>query len=182
MVDRPRKYARVERERRFLVPTLPIEKPWADRRIDDLYIEGTRIRLRRSVGIVDGEPEKLIKLTQKLPFDNAAGGCQGVITTMYLDDAEYERLSMLPGTRLTKRRLSFPPMGVDVFEGSLAGLLIAEIEFDDDESMNAFAPPSYCSREITTLAEYRGVNLARLAGMTREDVLGRLGTVSSREG
>lgn len=159
MVD-PRKYARVERERRFLVPVLPGETPWAVRSIKDLYVAGTRLRLRHSEGIVDGQPELLCKLTQKVPDPEPADGVQGTITTMYLDEDEYERFAVLPGRRLTKTRFSFPPMGCDVFEGSIAGLMIAEVEFPDDESMASFASPPWCGREITHDERYQGGRLA----------------------
>jgi hypothetical protein len=159
------KYALVERERRFLVLKLPREEPWARRSIEDLYIDGTRVRLRRSDGVVDGRPEVVRKLTQKLPDPDAEGGRRGHITTMYLDETEYQRLSVLPGHWLKKERLSFPPMGVDVFEGSLAGLLVAEVEFRNDQSMTAFVPPPWCGPEITEHLEFTGANLARIAAL-----------------
>jgi CYTH domain-containing protein len=159
------KYAVIERERRFLVPKLPREQPWATRSIEDLYIEGTRVRLRRSDGVVGGRSEVIRKLTQKLSDPDAEGGRRGHITTMYLNETEYERLSVLPGHWLKKERLSFPPMGVDVFQGALAGLLVAEAEFSNDESMAAFVPPPWCGPEITEHLEFTGANLARIAAL-----------------
>ncbi len=157
------KYALIERERRFLVRQLPSQEPWARRSITDLYVEGTRLRLRRSDGVVNGRPEIVRKLTQKLPDPDATGGRRGHITTMYLDEDEYRCLSRLPGLWLQKERLSFPPMGVDVFDGALAGLLVAEAEFRDDESMTAFVAPSWCGSEITENLEFTGANLAHTA-------------------
>ena len=157
------KYARVERERRFLVPELPTDEPWAVRRITDLYIEGSRMRLRRSDGIVQGQPELVLKLTQKIPVESPHPGNQGLITTMYLSEGEYATLRRLPGMLLTKTRYSFPPMGLDVFEGALEGLMIAEIEFETDEAAAAFEPVWLCGKEVSHEAVYRGENLARLA-------------------
>ena len=164
------KYALVERERRFVVPELPPGEPWATRSITDLYIDGTRIRLRFSVGTVQGRPEILRKLTQKLPDRTDVVGHCGFITTMYLDEAEFEVLTGLPGYTLTKQRLSFPPMGVDVFSGALEGLIIAEAEFADDETMSAFVPPLWCGPEVTLVDELAGGNLARLASRPRAEV------------
>lgn len=161
----PSKYALVERERRFLVSQLPDEEPWATRSITDLYVAGTRLRVRRVDGVVDGRPELVRKLTQKVPDPAAAGGRRGEITTIYLDDAEYERFSVLPGERITKTRLSFPPMGVDVFGGTLTGLLIAEAEFRDDTAMAGFVPPAWCGPEITEDPDFSGARLARLANL-----------------
>jgi CYTH domain-containing protein len=157
------RYSRVEYERRFLVNALPAETPWAVRRIRDLYIDGTRIRLRRSEGIVAGRPETIRKLTQKIPFVGALSGCQGELTTFYLDEREYEALSRLPGAIITKTRNSFPPLGVDVFDGPLEGLLIAEMEFEIQSEMARFEPPSWCGREISTESRFSGSALARLA-------------------
>lgn len=148
------KYAQIERERRFLVREVPRAEPLIRRAITDLYLDGTRIRLRQSVGIVDGQDEVLRKLTQKLPDVVPVGGRRGTITTMYLDEAEYQRLSSLPGRWLTKERLSFPPLCVDVIQGPLAGLIIAEVEFSDDEEMLQFVAPPWCRAEIT---EYDGI-------------------------
>ena len=69
----------VERERRFLVSELPRHKPSATRSITDLYIEGTRICLRLSHAVVDGQPESC-------PTPNGVVGHCGTITTMYLDE------------------------------------------------------------------------------------------------
>ena len=162
-------YALVERERRWLVPELPGDEPWARRSITDLYIEGTRIRLRRSNGVVDGRPELVHKLTQKMPGVHAVVGHCGYITTMYLDEAEYRRLSSLPGSWLSKERLSFPPIGVDLFHGPLAGLIVAEAEFRDDETMTAFVPPPWCGPEITEHPDLTGANLARIAALPTFD-------------
>lgn len=161
----PGKYARIERERRFLVEALPDVEPVADRHITDLYIDGTRLRLRLSVGTVDGASEVVRKLTQKIPLGGPRSlGVQGWITNTYLDESEYERLAALPGVMLTKRRLSIEAMGVDVFEGALDGLVIAEAEFGSDEEMAAFLPPPWCGREVTNDIEYTGRRLAERAG------------------
>lgn len=157
------KYALIERERRFLVAELPADEPWATRRISDRYLTGTRIRLRHSAGTVAGRPEVVRKLTQKIPRADGPPGRQGLISTLYLDEAEHDRFAALPGHELTKTRLSFPPMGVDVFDPPHDGLLIAEIEFTDDDSMTRFEPPAWCGPEITDDPRYRGGHLAELA-------------------
>lgn len=168
------KYALIERERRFLVSELPQVDAWATRSITDLYVDGTRIRLRRSEGVVDGRPEILRKLTQKLPERTEVIGHCGYITTMYLDEAEYRALSFLSGRVLSKQRLSFPPMGVDVFDGPLAGLIIAEAEFLDDETMTAFEPPAWCGHEITDHPSLTGANLARIAALPNAEATSAL--------
>jgi hypothetical protein len=122
------KYARAERERRFLLAQAP-DGPCVRRAaITDRYVTGTRLRLRRAVETTASGSTISGKFTQKIP---APGGGPGLITTMYLDEAEHAVLSGLPGSGLTKTRYSGPPFGADVFTGHLAGLLMAEIEFEN---------------------------------------------------
>lgn len=153
----PGKYARVERERRFLVDAVPAIEPTAERRITDLYLDGTRMRLRLSIA-TDGTTIR--KLTQKVPAPaGAPAGVQGWITNTYLSEAEYDRFAVLPGRWLRKRRLSIGDLGVDLFEGSLAGLILAEAEFTNDADLQAFVAPAWCGREVTTDPKYTGAEL-----------------------
>jgi hypothetical protein len=88
----PGKYARIERERRFLVDGLPAIQPAADRLITDLYLDGTTLRLRLSVQ-ADGSHDRLQvfrKLTPKIPAPADAPRCvQGWLTNTSLSEAEY---------------------------------------------------------------------------------------------
>ena len=89
------------------------------RHIVDRYIDGTALRLRKQSE--DSGPV-LFKLTQKIPA-RSSGAQQGLITTMYLTEEEYCVLARLSAKTLSKTRHSVPPFGVDVFEGTLRGLL-----------------------------------------------------------
>ncbi|MDG4861938.1 hypothetical protein P8605_27735 [Streptomyces sp. T-3] len=166
-VPRAGKYARIERERRFLLADVPPPSAvTVTRRITDRYLEGTRLRLRR-VEPADGRGveggggggEVLFKLTQKLPAD-CPGAIQGLITNTYLSAAEYSLLASLPATVLAKTRLSVPPLGVDVFGAPLDGLVLAEAEFADDASARQFVPPPLCRAEVTDDARFTGGRLA----------------------
>jgi CYTH domain-containing protein len=129
------KYARVERERRFLMAAAPSEGITRARHITDRYFLGTRLRLRRVRDPATGCCE--LKLTQKLPAGQP-GHVQGLITNTYLSPAEYDLLATLPAAVLSKTRLSVPPLGIDVFEPPLHGLVLAEAEFDTDEQARSF--------------------------------------------
>ena len=50
---------------------------------------------------------------------------------------------------------------VDVFEGNLSGLVMAEIEFASVEASQDFRPPPWFSREVTDDARYKNKNLAQ---------------------
>lgn len=152
------KYARIERERRFLVSRFP-RRQRIDRvrRITDRYIEGTNLRLREMQE--EGHPA-IFKLTQKIPATDIAVQ-QGYVTTMYLDRDAHQRLTGLVARVLMKVRYSVPPFGVDVFEGVLGGLVMAEAEFDSAEEAEALMIPDFVSHEVSGDPRFSGGVLAR---------------------
>ena len=153
------KYARVERERRFLLAGPPSELAvTASRRITDRYLPGTRLRLRRVECLDGGACE--FKLTQKVPAGRP-GYVQGLITNTYLSAAEYDLLALIPGEVLSKTRLSVPPLGIDVFDPPLHGLVLAEAEFTTDEAAQSFLPPQGAIAEVTDDARFTGGSLVR---------------------
>ncbi|HEX8162041.1 MAG TPA: hypothetical protein VF538_09225 [Pyrinomonadaceae bacterium] len=164
------KYARVERERRFLLRALPpgLERKSPHTQIFDNYITGTRLRLRKI-----REPYKrewTWKLTQKFapdPNDFA----RTLITNLYLSQAEYEQLAVFEGNELRKNRYPYEHDGraysIDVFLGALWGLILAEIEFASDEEMAALAPPEFAALEVTNDELFTG---GRLVHLTSDDL------------
>jgi CYTH domain-containing protein len=154
------KYAKIERERRFLLAEFPNNaKVIRTRRIIDRYIHGTTLRLRK---LIDEDGSTTFKLTQKIPARNS-GGQQGLIVTMYLTEAEYGVFEQLPAHPLTKTRHSIPPFGIDVFNGELEGLILAEAEFDSAAAAEALIIPSYISREVSDDERFTGGYLVRLS-------------------
>lgn len=153
----PGKYARVERERRFLLADLPRDPPaTAIRTITDRYLIGTTLRLRH---IADQRGGHQYKFTQKIPAERP-GLAQGLITNTYLSKTEYDLLAGLPATTLIKTRYRIPPFGIDVFAPPLYGLVLAEVEFDTDNAVLAFRPPSYVIAEVTEDQRFTGGCLA----------------------
>jgi CYTH domain-containing protein len=161
-MNNPSKHARIERERRFLLPEFPNDIDQSQfRSIDDLYITNTRLRLRRvtdsDYGTID------FKLTQKIPID----GARAQVTTVYLTEEEYEVLAMLPGRRLTKRRYRHSwgttRYGVDAFAGPLHGLVLCEAEVGTDAALDLLAAPTVGCVEVTDALAFRGATLANAA-------------------
>ena len=155
------KYARIERERRFLLAEPPpAVARHSVRWISDRYLTGTRLRLR----LIRREDTSALeyKLTQKVPSPRRRG-VQGLITNIYLDRAEYDLIASLPASVVTKTRTSLPPMSIDVFSGHLDGLVIAEAECTSDADCNSFVPPSYGIAEVTTDTRFTGGRLARVS-------------------
>lgn len=49
---------------------------------------------------------------------------------------------------------------LDVFEGDLAPLMLAEVEFDSEETASAFKPPAWMGTEVTQDPAYQNVNMS----------------------
>ena len=172
------RYARIERERRFLLGDFPHGQPIVRmRRIKDRYIEGTNLRLREQKD--DGSPP-VFKLTQKIPAP-ASAAQQGYITTMYLDGDAHERLSQLSAKVLAKLRYSVPPFGIDVFEGELDGLVLAEAEFDSPAEAAALKIPDFIAHEVSSDARFTGGYLVHASRRDLETWLSDYGLVLTNQ-
>lgn len=154
-----RKYAKIERERRFLLDKFPTNANVVRiRRITDRYIDGTALRLREQSE--DRGSATSFKLTQKIPA-RAGGAQQGFITTMYLAHDEFSVLAQLSSKQLSKTRYSVPPFGIDVFEGPLEGLLLAEAEFASATEADGLTLPPFILHEVSSEKRFTGGELAR---------------------
>ncbi|WP_339913041.1 hypothetical protein [uncultured Brevundimonas sp.] len=156
---KPEKYAAVERERRWLctaLPDLPLLRAEA---IEDLYIDDSRLRLRRVTPVGGGEP--ILRLSKKADL----APDKRLITTLYLTAREFALFEGLPGKVLRKTRHYYAAddvtLSVDRFEGPLAGLFLAEVEFADDAAMAAWPDPVFAGPEVTDDLRYTGGELVR---------------------
>jgi len=153
MKDAP-KYSAIEIERRWLVDLATVDLTSAPyREIDDLYIAGSRLRLRQ----VSAPGEVTFKLGKKYGKRTTLSE---PVANIYLTELEYRRLSELPGLRTRKRRYSLPRGGIDVYVEPNDGLAVFEVEFADERSASEFVPPPFVTREITNESAYSGVSLA----------------------
>jgi CYTH domain-containing protein len=158
------KYARIERERRFLLDRFPPDViAIGIRRITDRYIDGTTLRLREQS---EESGPTIFKLTQKISA-RASGAQEGLITSMYLTKDECCVLAQLPAKKLSKTRHSVPPFGIDVFEGVLEGLLLGEAEFDSAAAAEALRLPSFIGAEVSADNRFTG---GRLGCASRQDI------------
>ena len=171
------KYALVERERRFLLAAPPVGAPRRRVLIEDRYLRGSRLRLRRMTDVDDPGSRVIYKFTQKIPTDV---GTPGLITTLYLSSAEYTALADLPADTLRKVRSSFPPLSVDTFEGPLHGLVLAEAEFETAADEATFRPPGGSIAEVTTDLRFTGGVLATLTTDETTELLAAVVTGGAR--
>jgi CYTH domain-containing protein len=164
------KYARIERERRYLLQDLPEGLTRADPhvQITDNYITGTRLRLRK---VRDPKTNKwTVKFTQKFA-PNPADLSRTVITNTYLNAAEYQVLSVFEANEIRKNRYPFEWEGrkftIDMFLGDLFGLVLAEVSFESDAELAGFAKPPFAIAEVTNNELFTG---GKLCDLTFEDI------------
>ena len=146
----------VEIERKFLVDALPDDLEWLDER-----------PLRQGYVALDGDTEVRVRddagswrLTVK-----HGGGLLRVEEDIEIEQPRGETLyALTEGRRVEKRRHRMPygdaMLEVDVFQGALEGLVVAEVEFADEATARAFAPPAWFGREVTDDGAYKNRALA----------------------
>lgn len=159
------KYARVERERRYLLNDLPKIMSRMDYhlQITDNYLTGTRLRIRK---VRDPNTNKwIVKFTQKFAPD-PADLSRTMITNIYLNPIEAETLSVFEANEIRKNRYPYPFEGrefsVDMFLGDLFGLVMAEVSFETDEEMEGFRKPPFAIAEVTNNELFSGGKLSEL--------------------
>jgi adenylate cyclase len=146
-----------EIERKFLLDEMPgIAEGSESVEIEQGYVaidERTEVRVRRA-----GEESLL----------TVKGGHGEVRDEVEIDLGEKQFEALWPlteGRRLKKTRYLIPLEGeleveLDVFEGGLTGLMVAEIEFADEKQSHGFEPPDWLGGEVTGDERYTGQRLA----------------------
>ena len=146
-----------EIERKFLVRKLPEELagfPHAE--ISQGYLvsldDGLQVRLRKS--------DERYSLTYKRGTGNVREEREVELTPTQFD-------ALWPATegkRLVKTRYDIPLgdriVEIDVYGGRHSGLVVAEVEFDDEESAKNFQPPDWLGDDVTGDPRYSNQLLA----------------------
>lgn len=149
----------MEIERKFLISSLPENLEgypvWL---LEQAYLcRKPVVRVRRE----ERGKEKEFILTYK---------SQGLMVreeyNLPLDEESYVHLrEKADGRIITKKRYRMPienelTIELDVFEGELAGLVLAEVEFPDEEMANNWQAPEWFGREVTYEKTYHNSNLS----------------------
>lgn len=132
----------------------------------DIYIPSTidhpQLRIRRNG---DGKT-----ITKKSPLNIKDKSIQ-IEQTISLSDHEFEALSQINGKRVHKTRYSYTYKNtiieVDIFLEDLAGLVLIDFEFMNEEDKNNFQAPNFCLAEVTQEKFLAG---GMLAGKSYEDI------------
>jgi adenylate cyclase len=146
-----------EIERKFLVRELPAELP--NRRRSDIsqgYLvsmdDGLQVRLRKS-----GEQ---YSLTYKRGLGNVREEREVELTA----DQFSTLWPATEGKRLLKTRYEIPlgdrVVEIDIYGGRHEGLVVAEVEFDDEKSAEDFQPPDWLGDDVTGDPRYSNQLLA----------------------
>jgi CYTH domain-containing protein len=160
------KYARIERERRYLLQDLPEGMTRADHhlQITDNYMTGSRLRMRK---VRDPKTNKWVaKLTQKFPIADG-DFARTVITNTYLNAVEAETLSTIfNSNEIRKNRYYLEYEGrkfsIDMFLGDLFGLVLAEVSFETDDELERYAKPTFALADVTNNELFTGGRLSQL--------------------
>ncbi|HVF79540.1 MAG TPA: CYTH domain-containing protein [Solirubrobacteraceae bacterium] len=146
----------IEIERKFLVDGLPPTMRLARRE-----------PIRQGYLALDGDTEVRVRLTPKRAVLTVKGG-RGEVRTeeeVVLDKRQADALwELTDGRRVqkTRRRVRVGDAiaEVDEYFGDLDGLVVAEVEFDDEGASRSFQAPSWFVREVTGDPRYSNRNLA----------------------
>jgi adenylate cyclase len=145
----------MEVERKFLVPEPPVLDGTESDEIEQGYLAigaDGEVRLRR-------KGEKLLLTVKR------GSGISRDEAEVELDREAFDRLwPLTEGRRLHKRRHVIQQgdstIELDVYEGDLEGLVVAEIEFDSEEGARRFEPPDWLGEEATGDERYLNETLA----------------------
>jgi adenylate cyclase len=150
--------AHIEIERKFLVNELPDhieELPHVQ--ITQGYLafdeRGLEVRLRKV--------DETRYLAIKIPHDEFR-----VEREITLSDKQFEELwPATEGRRLRKIRYCVPNDGlmieIDVYQGVASGMIVAEVEFPDKASEDAFRKPEWLGEDVSGVPKYSNHHLAR---------------------
>lgn len=148
----------LEIERKFLVKTLPKNlRQFSKSRIEQGYLavdpHGIEVRLRK-------KDDKLL-LTAK-----RGEGTAREEEEIELDADSFTKLWRLTkGRRLRKTRYKIPHgelcIEVDVYSGSNKRLVVAEVEFPNQQAAKKFNPPEWFGKDVTDDKRYSNKHLAK---------------------
>lgn len=151
----------MEIERKFLVRVLPQDlERYPCKEIEQGYLctkPVVRIRRSNETYILTYKGEGLMMREEyNLPLTKDA----------------YEHLRpKADGLLIAKKRYCIPYQGhtieLDIFEGELAPLLLAEVEFDSKEEAESFLPPDWFGEDVTFSGKYQNSYLSRY-GLKKE--------------
>ncbi|TKJ17158.1 hypothetical protein CEE44_01325 [Candidatus Woesearchaeota archaeon B3_Woes] len=157
----------IELEKTYLLKEIPSGlKECKSKEVIDIYIPKTSehptLRVRKN-------GDKL-EMTKKEPVDLGDSSIQKE-QTIILSKSEFDAFMNFDGKKVHKRRYYYNHNGrqaeIDVFQGPLKGLILADFEFDSKEEKDSFEMPDFCLKEITQELFIAG---GMICGKSYEDI------------
>lgn len=146
----------MEIERKFLVANLPDHLDrFPHSHLEQGYLSvSPALRIRR-------HDDKYI-----FTFKNGDGLSREEFEAPLTEESFLHLKTKTDGNWIEKTRYFIPAEGgltieLDVFHGSLAPLVYAEVEFPSEAAANAFIPPVWFGKDVTLLPEYQNSALSR---------------------
>ena len=147
----------MEIERKYLIHTLPENlEQYPCRHLEQGYLNTSPVvRIRKD--------DHKYELTYK-----SSGLLARQEYNLPLDETSYEHLkSKVDGHLISKKRYLIPlntelTIELDVFEGYLAPLVLAEVEFPTEAMAMSFVPPEWFGEDVTFSGEYHNSHLSQL--------------------
>lgn len=149
----------MEIERKYLIPKLPEHlEQYQCKEIEQGYLNTfPTVRIRRSddtYTLTYKSKGYMVREEYNLPLDR---------------DSFYHLQKKIDGRLIRKHRYLIPltdqtgehTIELDVFDGELAPLLLAEVEFASEEAANAFNPPDWFGEDVTFSDKYHNSTLSR---------------------
>ena len=157
----------IELELTFLAKHLPEGLTVCEfKKMHDIYIENEdthpNLRVRKN--------GQKFEITRKVPVEEGDASKQ-TETTISLNCEDFDSLCTANHRAVIKTRYRYPYQNmyaeVDIFEGTLQGLVMIDFEFDSEENKHAFVIPDFCLADVTQEEWVAG---GMLAGKSYEDI------------
>ncbi len=113
---------------------------------------------------------RLLTVKQTIETDDASSGEVRHEIEVEVDDEQFrDAWAISPGSQLKKIRVEYMAglqgghrvVLVDTFQEHLAGLVLAEVEFAEQQASDMFEPPGFLGLEVTDDPRFKNANLAR---------------------
>lgn len=159
----------MEIERKFLVKELPSDlTQYPCRQIEQAYLcTSPVVRIRH--------------LDEEYILTYKSGGMMArqEVELPLNETAYYHLKEKADGTIISKKRFILPlteelKIELDIFEGMLAGFIMAEVEFPTEEAAKDFIPPKWFGKDVTFIADFHNSHISKMNKEEREEFLYKL--------
>jgi adenylate cyclase len=143
---------------------MEIERKWLVREASAEALASEAERIEQGYLVIgSGGDEVRVRRKGTRRFLTVKGG-SGMVRAEHeieLDEEQFEKLwPASEGRRLVKVRHRLGEVELDVYEGALGGLIVAEVEFADEAAAAAYEPLEWFGTEVTDDPAYKNQRLA----------------------